>query len=303
MSGPLEGLKVVDLTTVLMGPFATQMMADLGADVVKVEPLAGDPVRGIGPKRSKAMGPIFLQANRGKRSIAIDLKREAGRKIVLDLARSADVFVYNIRPRAMARLRLSYENISGVNPRIIYTGFLGYGQNGQKAALPAFDDLIQADVGLPYLVETVGADGPRFVPLAMADRFTGMWGLNVILSAICYRAQTGRGQSLEVPMYETMAQLVLADHIGGKIFDPPIGNAGYSRLLSKERRPFATLDGYVCVVIYNDGHWKRFFDVIGRPDLYETDPRFADMSSRTDSTDTIYALCLTSAPMGQFRAI
>lgn len=290
MNGPLAGLKVIDLTTVLMGPFATQLLADLGADVIKVEPLDGDPVRGIGPSRSEGMGALFLQANRGKRSIAIDLKQWQGREIVLDLARNADLFIYNIRPKAMERLGLQYSDLTATNPNIIYAGLLGYGQDGRYAPLPAFDDLIQAGVGLPYLFQAAGGSSPRYVPLAMADRFAGMWGLSAILSALWYRERTGSGQSIEIPMFETMAQLVLADHIGGRLFEPPIGSTGYGRLMSKDRRPFATKDGHVCVVVYNDAQWRRFFNAIGKPEVFDTDPRFTSISSRTNNIDTIYSM-------------
>jgi crotonobetainyl-CoA:carnitine CoA-transferase CaiB-like acyl-CoA transferase len=290
MAGALDGLRVLDLTNTLMGPYATQVLADMGADVVKIEPPTGDPVRGLGPFRNPGMGAIFLQVNRGKRSAVLDLKQEAGRTTLLRLAATADLLVYNMRPQAMERLGLGYAAVSAVRPDIVYAGLFGYGQDGPSAARPAYDDLIQGAAALPSLAVQAGAAAPRYVPLAMADRVVGLYGAGAIMAALWHRERTGEGQRLDIPMFETMASFVLADHMGGRLFDPPIGPPGYARLLSKDRRPYATRDGFVCALIYNDGQWRRFFAAIGRPEVWTEDPRFATISERTRHIDAIYGM-------------
>jgi crotonobetainyl-CoA:carnitine CoA-transferase CaiB-like acyl-CoA transferase len=288
--GPLTGVRVIDLTTVLMGPFATQILADMGADVVKVETAQGDAVRRIGPARHPGMGAIFLQINRGKRSVVLDLKKPAGLEALLKLTENADILVYNIRPQAMARLRLTYEEVATRNPRIVYAGMFGYDQRGPYAARPAYDDLIQALAALPMLVQMAGGDRPRYVPLAIADRYVAAFGVGAILGALFHRMKTGRGQRVDIPMFETMAQMVLGEHLGGRTFEPRLGPAGYKRSLSPERVPYRTRDGYICVLAYNDKQWRSFFAAIGRPELPDADPRFADMSSRSVHIDELYAL-------------
>ena len=305
-AGPLAGVRVIDLTTVLMGPFATQMLADMGADVVKVESAQGDTVRRIGPARHAQMGAIFLQANRGKRSIVLDLKQAARREALLALAAGADVLVYNIRPQAMARLGLTYEAVTARNPRIVYAGLYGYDQRGPYAARPAYDDLIQALVALPTLAQMAGGDRPRYVPLAIADRYVASVGVGAIVAALFHRSRTGQGQRVDVPMFETMAQMVLGDHMGGRAFEPPLGPAGYKRSLSPERVPYRTKDGYICVLAYNDKQWRGFFAAIGRPELPDADPRFADMASRTVHIDALYALLagiLSTRPSAEWLEI
>jgi crotonobetainyl-CoA:carnitine CoA-transferase CaiB-like acyl-CoA transferase len=289
MSGPLSGVRIIDLTTVVMGPFATQILADLGADVVKVEAPEGDVLRQIAPMRHPGMGHIFLHHNRNKRSVVLDLKQAAGREALLRLARGADVLTYNVRPQAMARLRLTYEDVSAVNPRIIYVGAYGYGQNGPYAAQPAYDDLIQGMVALPSILVDAGAAQPRFVPTAIADRITGLAAVNAVSAALFFRERTGKGQAVEVPMFETLAHMVLADHMGGRTFEPPDGPAGYGRMLAPHRAPYATKDGYVCVLIYNDKHWRTFFSLIGREEMFEADARFSSQEARSRNIAEVYA--------------
>jgi len=290
MPGPLAGVRVVDMTTVLMGPYATQILGDMGADVIKVEPPRGDGSRDIGPMRGRGMGAIFMHVNRSKRSIVLDLKKRSGHAALLRLVESADVLIYNVRPQAMARLKLSYEEVAAVNPRIIYVGTYGFGQDGPYAAKPAYDDLIQGAVGLPTLAMQAGADRPRYVPCTIADRTVGLNAVNAVTAALYHRERTGEGQSIGIPMFETMTQFVVGDHMGGLTFDPPLGPSGYPRLLAKERRPYATKDGYVCTLIYNDKQWKNFFALIGRPEVIESDPRFADLGSRSHHIDELYQL-------------
>lgn len=290
MSGPLTGIRVLDLTTVLMGPYATQIMADMGADVIKIEPPGGDTLRGIGPMRNPGMGNIFLHVNRNKRSIVLDLKKEDGLATFFVLAKTADVVVCNIRPQAMRRLGISYDRLRTLNAKIIYAGLYGYSETGPYAGKPAYDDLIQGAAAVPSLMSKASGGEPRYVPLTLADRTVGLMAANAILAAIVARAASGVGQEIEVPMFETMAQYVLSDHMGGETFVPAIGPTGYSRLLVPERRPYRTRDGYVCVLIYSDKQWQVFLGLIGKAELFHEDPRFASIGERTRHINDLYAL-------------
>ncbi|KAF0137382.1 MAG: hypothetical protein FD152_505 [Xanthobacteraceae bacterium] len=287
--GPLAGIRILDLTTVMMGPSATQVLAEMGADVIKVEAPGGDPVRYIGPTRHHGMGALFLNANGSKRSIVMDLKSEGGRRALLRLCEGADVLAYNIRPQAMARLGLGYEDVRAVRPDIIYAGMFGYGQDGPYAARPAYDDLIQGAALLPHLIARAGDGTPRYVPAAIADRIVGLAAVGAINGALFHRQRTGQGQRVDVPMFETMVGLTLGDHLGGLTFDPPIGEGGYQRLLSPERRPYRTKDGYICALVYNDKQWKSFYDATGRSAAFAADPRLASIKQRTEHIDALYA--------------
>jgi crotonobetainyl-CoA:carnitine CoA-transferase CaiB-like acyl-CoA transferase len=290
MAGALNGLRVLDLTSVLMGPFATQLMADMGADVVKIESPAGDTVRGIGPMRHAGMGAIFLHVNRNKRSLVLDLKQPEGLQAFFKLVETADVVVYNIRPQAMQRLGIDYERLKAINPRIIYAGLYGYSEKGPYAGKPAYDDLIQGAAAVPSLVSRASGGEPRYVPLTLADRTVGLMASNAILAAVIARHQTGVGQAVEVPMFETMAQYVLGEHMVGASFEPALGETGYPRLLVQERRPYPTLDGHLCVLIYTDRHWEKFLDLIGQGALFTQDPRFANIGARTRHINDLYRL-------------
>ena len=290
MSGALEGVNVVDLTSVLMGPFATQLLGDMGADVVKVEPPSGDTSRNVGAARHRGMAGGFLHVNRNKRAIVLDLKQAQGREALLRLVERADVLVYNVRPQAMARLHLTYADVAAVNPRIIYVGMFGYGQRGPYGAKPAYDDLIQGAVGIPSLVATVGDGVPRYVPVTMIDRTVGTAAVGHIAAALYRREKTGVGQAIEVPMFETMVPFVLGEHFAGHSFEPPLGPMGYSRLLARERTPFPTRDGYVCALIYNDNHWRAFFAGLGESERFDADPRLADIGTRTTHIGELYGM-------------
>ncbi|MBY0269627.1 MAG: CoA transferase [Burkholderiales bacterium] len=287
MSGPLNGLTVVDLTTVVMGPYATQILGDLGASVIKVEAPGGDNVRHVGPMKNRGMGHMFLHLNRNKKSIVLDLKQPDGRDALLKIAAKADVLIYNIRPQAMQRLRLAYADVAAVNPRIIYVGAYGFGQQGPYAARPAYDDLIQGMSGLPWLLQQSGAEEPRYIPATLADRIVGLHAVYAVTSALYHRERSGEGQAVEVPMFECMSQMILGDHFGGRTFDPPVGAAGYARVLAPQRKPFRTKDGYVCVLMYNDKQWQSFFRLIGRDDLYRDDPRFNSHENRSARIDEV----------------
>jgi formyl-CoA transferase len=285
--GPLQGVKVIDMTSVLMGPYATQTLGDYGADVIKVEPPDGDITRQIGPARHANMGPVFLNANRSKRSISLDLKKPAGRDALLRLAATADVLAYNVRPQAMARLKLDYESVAAVNPRIVYAGLFGFGQDGPYAAKPAYDDLLQGSSGLSHLIARAGDGTPRYVPTALADRVVGLSAVGAILASLLHRDRTGQGQRVDIPMFETMVGFVMGDHLGGLTFEPPLDQGGYARHMSPDRRPYQTSDGYISVIIYNDKQWNSFFDVTGRDDLRD-DPMFATFAGRLANIDKVY---------------
>jgi crotonobetainyl-CoA:carnitine CoA-transferase CaiB-like acyl-CoA transferase len=289
MSGPLRGVRVLDLTTVVMGPYATQILADFGADVIKVEPPEGDVIRQAWPFRNPGMGAIFLNVNRNKRSVALDLKKDEAREACLALAKESDVLVYNIRPQAMARLKLGYEDVRRVNPKIIYVGCFGYSQRGPYAAKAAYDDLIQGASGLPWLLQKQGAPEPRYAPMIVADRSVGQQVASAVSAALYFREKTGKGQRIDVPMWEHLLQIVLSDHLGGYTFEPKQGEAGYIRILSPDRRPYQTSDGYVCALIYNDKQWKAFFDIIGKPEML-AQPEFATQEARSKNYDTAYAM-------------
>ena len=285
MPGPLAGVRVLDLTTVVMGPFATQLLAELGADVIKVEPRDGDNMRHPAPMKNPGMGYIFLNLNRGKRGIVLDLKKPEGHEALIRLIPKTDVLIYNVRPQAMARLGLSYEDLRKVNPKIIYVGAYGYSQRGPYAAKAAYDDLIQGISGIPSLLKKSGAVAPAYAPVNLADRVTGLHAVYAVTAALFHRERTGQGQSVEVPMFESLAQFVLGDHSAGLTFDPPSGDTGYARLLA--RKPYQTSDGYLCILVYNDKQWKSFADAIGQPGLMK-DPRYATQANRARHIAEIY---------------
>jgi crotonobetainyl-CoA:carnitine CoA-transferase CaiB-like acyl-CoA transferase len=277
---PLQGLRVLDLSSMIAGPYAAQILADYGADVIKIEPPEGDLMRKGGTLKNADMGSLYLQLNRNKRSIVLDVKQPSARKALLRLCEGADVFLHNIRPAAMRRLNLAYEDVRKVNPRLVYVSLMGYGEAGPYAGKPAYDDLIQGICALPTMVAQAGGGEPRHVPMAIVDRVVGINAAHVILAAIIRRDRTGEGQAVELPMFETMAQFVLGDHFAGRTFDPPIAAAGNPRLISPIRRPFQTSDGHVCALVYTDKQWKAFFAGLGRLDQYAAHPHLAAYSSR-----------------------
>ena len=283
-TGPLSGVRVIDITTIILGPYATQQLGDLGADIVKIEaPGAGDPIRHAGPKRNDGMGGIFLNVNRNKRSVVLDLKQDGGKDVLRRLIPTADVFFHNMRPKAIGRLGFDYEAVSALKPDIVYCGAYGYSEKGPYAAKPAYDDLIQGASGLAVL----GADehgAPRYTPTILVDKLVGLVASQAILSALFHRSQTGDGQAIEVPMFETMAAFMLAEHIYGRAFVPPIGGTGYARVTSPHRKPAKARDGYICILPYTEGQWFSFFEISGRSELLE-DVRFKDYASRNKDID------------------
>lgn len=266
-AGPLDGIRVLDLTSVVLGPLATQALADLGADVIKIEGPEGDLMRANGVSRSEGMSSIYLALNRNKRSVVLDLKREAGAAALRRLIEGADVLVHNMRVAAIERLGFGYAAVAAINPRIVYCVATGFGQDGPHRDKPAFDDIIQAACGLVALGSSGGR--PEYVPSLIADKTTGIVLANAVLAALLHRERNGQGQSVEVPMLETMASFVMAEHLAGLTFDPAAGPAGYARLLQGGRRPVQTADGWLCALPYTGRHWKAFFHAVGRDDLAE----------------------------------
>ncbi len=289
-AGPLAGVKVLDISTVMAGPFATHLLADQGADVIKVEPPEGDIMRFSGPSPRPGMSPIFQHMNRNKRSIVLDLKQAGATDVLLTLARTADVFVYNMRPRAMARLGLSYDTLRAANPAIVYCGIVGFGQEGPYAARPAYDDLIQGASGIPDLVGRATGGEPRYVPFAMCDRIAGLYAANALLAALLERTRIGKGTAIEIPMFETNVHFLLVEHLFGASFEPAAGDGALNtRMLEPNRKPYRTSDGYVCVLPYTTRHWRSLFELVGRAELQD-DPRFADFASRREHIHVLYEL-------------
>ncbi len=291
-TAPLAGVKILDLTSVVLGPFATQILASMGAEVIKVETTNGDTMRHVGPMKNTAMGHIFLHANSGKQSVVLDLKSKDGLQALLDIASTSDVLIGNVRPAAMTRLGLDFESVRKVNPRIIYVSCCGFDQEGPYAAKPAYDDLIQGAAGVPWLMQQYGSPEPCYAPVTLADRVTGLHAVYAVTTALFARERAGdawQGESIVVPMFEAITQFVLGDHMAGRSFEPPLGDAGYARLLTPNRKPYKTADSYLCVLIYNDKHWASFFAAIGKPERITLDPIFATHTARADNIDAVYA--------------
>lgn len=295
MPGALDGIRIIDITTVLLGPYATQMLGDMGADVIKVEaPPTGDIARNMGTTKNVDMGGIFLNANRNKRSLALDLKQEEAKDILRRLIPTADVFVHNMRPAAIAKLGFDYDAVQALKADIVYAGAYGFGQDGPYRDKPAYDDAIQAASGMASLFKR--QDGAaRYVPAAVADKIVGLTLSQAIAVALLHKERTGEGQFVEVPMLETLVSFNLAEHINGAAYDPPIGKMGYQRVTTSSRRPFPTKDGHVCILPYSDRHWRNFFTGVGRPELME-DPRFSNYRARVDSVDDLYGFIASVTP-------
>jgi crotonobetainyl-CoA:carnitine CoA-transferase CaiB-like acyl-CoA transferase len=285
---PLQGIRVVDLSAVVLGPYASQTLADYGADVIKVEPPEGDSTRRTGPSTEDGMGAIFLGVNRGKRSIVLDLKRPAAREALLKLVDTADVLMHSIRPQKLAAIGLDPQALMARNPRLVYVGLHGYGEDGPYGGRPAYDDIIQGQSGCAALMERQTGQ-PMYFPTIAVDKTAGLVATHAILAALVARGRTGRGSYVEVPMFESMAAFNLVEHFYGHHFEPPLAPSGYPRLFAAHRRPYRTADGFLCVMPYTDAQWQRFFIEAGRADA-ATDPRFATIAERTRHIEALYAL-------------
>lgn len=283
---PLHGIRVVDLSTVLMGPYASQTLADYGAEVIKVETPEGDSTRRTGVATEAGMAVTFLGLNRNKRSVVLDLKDARAREALLRLVDGADVFMHNIRPQKLSAIGIDPDALLKRNPRLVYAGLHGFGQGGPYGGSPAYDDVIQSMCGLVAVSETQFGE-PRYLPTVIADKVSGLFAANAILAALMGRNRAGRGCFVEIPMFETMVGFTMVEHLYGATFVPPRGPAGYPRTLSPWRRPYRTQDGHVSLMPYTDRHWRNFFLEAGEPDL-AADPRFAGIDNRTRNTGALY---------------
>jgi len=285
-SGPLVGVRVVDLTAMVMGPYCTQIMADMGADVVKIEPPGGDDTRYVSVGPAPGMSGVFVNVNRGKRSVVLDLRTEAGKDALRALIGRADVFIHSMRSKAIIKLGFGYDEVAAINPNIVYTNCYGYGRRGPEADRPAYDDTIQAECGLAAVQEQLTGEA-NYVGTIIADKVAGLTALYATMMALFHRGRTGEGQEVEVAMFETMASFMLVEHANGAMFDPPLGPAVYPRTVAPNRRPYETKDGHVAALIYNDKHWNAFIDAV-QPEW--NSESYATLERRAKQIDVVYGL-------------
>ncbi len=302
-TGPLSGIRILDLTSVVNGAYATQILADQGADVIKLEDpgsgrgAGGDIMRWAGhvPEGCpRDLGPIFLTINRNKRSVVLDLKTPAAQRALKKIVKSCDVFAASVRYDGLKRLGLAYEDIKAIKPDIVYVHAAGYGSDGPYAGEPAYDDLIQSASGLAdVLPRTDGNDTPRILPTLVADKVSGLFMAQAVTAALLHKARTGEGQFVEVPMLECVTSFLLVEHLYDHTFEPPLGQWGYPRVVNPNRKPFKTADGYIGLLPYTDKQWDQFFEVAGWSDSLAKDPRFADYAARAKHTHDLYGLVET----------
>jgi crotonobetainyl-CoA:carnitine CoA-transferase CaiB-like acyl-CoA transferase len=284
--GPLAGIRVIDLTAMVMGPYCTQIMADMGADVIKVEPPDGDGTRFISVGPAPGMSGVFFNVNRGKRSIVLDLRSNEGAAALRALIKTADVFVHSMRSKAIAKLGFGYEDVAAINPKIVYTNFYGYSRRGPDKDRTAYDDTIQAECGLPAVQKMLTGEA-NFVGTIMADKITGLTAVYATMMALFHRERSGEGQEVEVSMFETMAAFMLVEHANGAMFTPPLGPAIYPRAVAPNRRPYRTKDGHISALIYNDKQWSAFMQAV-RPAWASEE--YATLARRAQHINTVYAL-------------
>ena len=284
--GPLAGIRVVDLTSMVFGPYATQVMADMGADVIKVEPPAGDATRYINAGPAPGLGGVFTNVNRGKRSVVLDLRQEPDREALRALVRTADVFIHSMRGKAIAKLGFDYPAVKALNPAIVYTNCYGFSRRGPEADQPAYDDTIQAECGIPHLQQLMTGK-PDFMATIIADKVAGLTALYATTMALFHRERTGEGQEVEVGMFETMASFMLVEHASGMLFDPPLGPANYHRVTARNRKPYATKDGHIAALVYNDKHWDAFITAV-QPEWASEE--FATLAQRAQQIERVYGL-------------
>ena len=285
-AGPLAGIRVLEIATVVMGPFGAQMLGDLGADVTKLETEQGDSSRAIGPGPHRELSGVALNLHRNKQSIGVDLKHPDGRRIVLELLADCDVFITNLRPGPLARLGLDYASIGEQFPNLVYCQAQGFRSSTDEGDLPAYDDIIQALTGFPQITDLAFGE-TRFVPSIVADKVSGMFIAQGVLAALVARGTTGRGQRIEIPMFDAALAFNLVEHLAGAA--TPGGEPGYARVLSAHRGPHRTLDGFVALLPYTDAHWTALFTIAGRVDVLER-PSFANHRARIINPDEVYGL-------------
>jgi crotonobetainyl-CoA:carnitine CoA-transferase CaiB-like acyl-CoA transferase len=288
MPGPLAGIRILDLTSVVAGPLATQTLADMGADVIKIESPDGDTTRYTGPARSPDMAALFMGLNRGKRSLVLDLKQKPAAAVLWRLIEKADVFLHSMRPQKIERLGFDHKTVCARNPRLVYAAIHGYRNGGPYSGQPAYDDVIQGQSGVAALMAEVSG-APRYAPTILADKTTALSLSGAVAAALFARERTGRGQFVEVPMFESMVSFVLAEHLFGHCFAPPKGELGYTRVTGSWRRPYPTKDGYLCMMAYTERHWRKFWAMVGRPETCD-DPRFNSIATRSKNIVALYEL-------------
>lgn len=285
--GPLAGYRVVDLTRIVLGPLASQMLGDLGADVIKVEEPAGDLARAIGTTRNAGMASCFLNCNRNKRSICLDLKQPEGLAAMLDLVKTADVFIHALRPQAVRKLGIAYEDLKAVNPNLVYVGAYGFSESGPYGHKTAFDDIIQAASGGASIQGTL-LDQPRYVSFIQADKTCGLMACNAVVAALLHRERTGEGQFVEVPMFETMVGMNMVEHLDGATFADADGPTKYVRLMTPWRKPYPSKDGWVAILPYDNRQWAVVLEAAGRKDLVDH-PHFNSFAARQTHIEEVYS--------------
>ncbi len=288
MAGPLSGVRILDLTAVVAGPWATQMLGDMGADVIKIESPDGDTTRYTGPARSPDMAALYMGLNRSKRGLVLDLKQDGAKAALWKLIARADVFAHSMRPQAIAKLGFGHETVCARNPRLIYAALHGYRGGGPYSGQPAYDDVIQGQSGVAALMSEIAGE-PRYAPTILADKTTALTLVGAITAALYAREQTGRGQFVEVPMFEQMVAFVMAEHLFGHCLRPPSGRLGYTRVLGTWRRPYKTKDGHICMMAYTERHWRKFWAMVGKPEVCD-DPRFNSIAARSHNIVALYEL-------------
>ncbi len=304
MTAPLAGIRILDLTSVVAGPLATQMLADMGADVIKVEAPEGDAPRHTGPARSPNMAALFMGLNRGKRSIVLDLKKDAAKDALWRLISSADVLVHSMRPQAIGKLGFDHKIVCGKHPRLVYAALHGYRDGGPYSGQPAYDDVIQGQSGIAALMAQMAGE-PRYAPMILADKTCALAIAGAVCAALFARERSGRGQFVEIPMFEQMVSFVLGEHLFGHNFVPPLGPLGYTRVTAPWRRPYKTKDGYLCMMAYTQTHWRKFWSAIGKPEML-SDPRFDSIASRAQNIVALYEIagaCIASKTTDQWLTL
>jgi crotonobetainyl-CoA:carnitine CoA-transferase CaiB-like acyl-CoA transferase len=288
MAGPLAGVRILDLTSVVAGPLATQTLGDMGADVIKIEAPEGDAPRHTGPARSPGMAALFMGLNRSKRSLVLDLKIDAAKDALWRLIATADVLVHSMRPQKIEKLGFGHKAVCAKNPRLVYAALHGYRDGGPYSGQPAYDDVIQGQSGIAALMAEVAGE-PRYAPMILADKTCALSIAGSVSAALFARERTGRGQFVEIPMFEQMVAFVLGEHLFGHNFVPPLGTLGYTRVTAPWRRPYKTKDGYLCMMAYTQAHWRKFWTLVGKPEMI-SDPRFDSIASRAKNVVAVYEL-------------
>jgi crotonobetainyl-CoA:carnitine CoA-transferase CaiB-like acyl-CoA transferase len=304
MAGPLAGIRVLDLTSVVAGPLATQTLGDMGADVIKIEAPEGDAPRHTGPTRSPGMAALFMGLNRSKRSLVLDLTKQGAKDALWRLIEGADVFAHSMRPQKIEKHGFGHQAVCARNPRMIYAAIHGYREGGPYSRQPAYDDVIQGQSGVAALMSEIAGE-PRYAPTILADKTTALALVGAISAALYAREKTGRGQFVEVPMFESMVSFLLAEHLFGHCFVPPVGKLGYTRVMGAWRRPYKTRDGYLCMMAYTERHWRKFWAMVGKPEVCD-DPRFNSIATRSHNVVALYELagaCLADKTTDEWLAL